>query len=177
MNVAKKIATNTTFILTGNIVVKLLALFVSVYLARYLGVEYFGEYNFVITYLVIRVVTSIFSIILAVLLIWLLGYPNETILYVSVLSVILLFQGVSYLFESVFNANLKMYYSAIGLIVSKVFYSAAAFVLMYLNKSLIDFLYLYIVAEMIRAAISIYYSRNFVSIKLNIAALGNELTL
>ena len=168
MNVAKKIATNTTFILTGNIVVKLLALFVSVYLARYLGVEYFGEYNFVITYLVIRVVTSIFSIILAVLLIWLLGYPNETILYVSVLSVILLFQGVSYLFESVFNANLKMYYSAIGLIVSKVFYSAAAFVLMYLNKSLIDFLYLYIVAEMIRAAISIYYSRNFVSIKLNI---------
>ncbi len=198
MNTAKKIATNASFILAGNIVVKVLALFVSVYLARYLGVEYFGEYNFVITYLtffifvtnfgldpilirdmsrqtlnvnvltsnilMIRIITALFSIILAVVLIRLLGYPDQTILYVSVLSVILLFQGVSYLFESVFHANLKMHYSAIGMIISKLFYSIAAFALIYMNKTLLDFLYLYIVAEMIRTLISIYYSRKFVSI-------------
>ena len=202
MSTAKKIAANTTFILGGNVVVKLLALFVSVYLARYLGVEYFGEYNFVITYLtffifvanfgldpilirdlsrdgsninhltsnilIIRILTSLFSIILAILSIRLLGYPEETILYVSVLSAILLFQGISYLFESVFHANLKMHYSAIGLIISKTFYSAAAFALIYLNRTLLDFLYLYIVAELIRMGIAIYYSRNFVTIKFNI---------
>jgi O-antigen/teichoic acid export membrane protein len=202
MTTVKKIAANTTIMLSGNVVVKVLALFVSVYLARYLGVEYYGEYNFVITYLtffifvanfgldpilirnlsrdssnancltsnilIIRILTSLFSIILAILLIRLFGYPDETILYVSVLSSILLFQGVSYLFESVFHANLKMHYSAIGLIVSKLFFSAAAFVLIYLNKSLLDFLYVYIVAEMIRTGIAIYYSRNFVTIKFDI---------
>ncbi len=202
MSTAKKIAANTTFILAGNIVVKLLALLVSVYLARYLSVEYFGEYNFVITYLtffifvanfgldpilirdlsradsnidhltsnilIIRVLTSVFSILLAIVLIRLLGYPEETILYVSVLSAILLFQGISYLFESVFHAKLKMHYSAIGLIISKAFYSAAAFALIYLKKDLLDFFYLYIVAELIRTLIAVYYSRNFVKIKLNI---------
>ena len=202
MNTAKKIAANTTFILAGNVVVKILALFVSVYLARYLGVEYFGEYNFVITYMtffiflvnfgldpilirnlsrpnsnadhltsnifIIRVITSFFSIILSIALIYFLGYPDETIVYVSVLSVILLFQGISYLFESVFHANLKMHYSAIGLIISKSFYSAGAFLLIAMNRTLLDFFYLYIVAEAIRTAVSIYYSRNFIHIKLNI---------
>ena len=202
MTIVKKIAANTTFTLLGNVVVKVLALFVSIYLARYLGVEYFGEYNFIITYLaffvfvanfgldpilirdlsrcgsdanhitsnilVIRVLTSLFSIILSILLIRFLDYPDETVLYVSVLSVILLFQGVSYLFESLFHANLKMQYSAIGLITSKLFYSAAVFILIYLSKSLIDFLYLYIIAELIRMLVAIYYSRTFVRIKCDI---------
>ncbi|MBZ4646304.1 MAG: hypothetical protein JG777_1793 [Clostridia bacterium] len=202
MTTVQKIAANTTSILAGNIIVKVLALIVSIYLARYLGVEYFGEYNFVITYLtffifvanfgldpilirdlsregsnidhltsnilIIRVLTSVFSIFLAIGLIRLLDYPEETILYVSILSAILLFQGISYLFESVFHAKLKMRYSAIGLIISKVFYSAAAFTLISLNMTLLDFFYLYIAAEVIRTLIAAYYSRNFVKIKLNI---------
>ena len=188
--------------LAGNVVVKLLALFVSIYLARYLGVEYFGEYNFILTYLtffnfianfgldpvlirdisrhkididhltsnifIIRILTSLFSICLAVMLIWYFDYPKTTIRYVFVLSVILLFQGISYLFESVFNAKLKMHYSAIGLIVSKLFYSVSVFILIYLNRSLLDFFYLYILAEILRLAIAFYYSFNFVTIKLSV---------
>lgn len=202
MNIAKKVAINAFFMFAGNVVVKILALFVSIYLARYLGVEYFGEYNFVITYmtffifvvnfgldpiliraisrpgsnidhltsniLVIRILTSFFSILLAVLLIWLLEYPRETIMYVSLMSIILLFQGISYLFESVFHAKLKMNYSAMGLVISKLFYSIAVFCLIVLNSNLLNFFYVYIISELIRTGIAIYYSSKFVRIRFSI---------
>jgi O-antigen/teichoic acid export membrane protein len=204
MNTARKIATNTTFILFGNIVVKALALLISINLARYLGVEYFGEYNFVIAYLsffifvanfgldsilirdlsrkkfdvdifvsnvlMIRILTCSFSIILSITIVNFLGYPAETIMHVSLLSLILMFQGLSYLFESVFHSNLKMYYSSISMVISKLFFALAVFVLIMMGYPLISFLYAYIVAEFIRALISIYYSKKFVRIRMHIDA-------
>jgi Membrane protein involved in the export of O-antigen and teichoic acid len=198
MNTARKIATNTTFILFGNIVVKALALLISINLARYLGVEYFGEYNFVIAYLslfiflanfgldsilirdlsrkkfdvdifvsnvlMIRILTCSFSIILSIAIVNFLGYPAETIMHVSLLSLILMFQGLSYLFESVFHSNLKMYYSSISMVISKLFFAIAVFILITLGDSLISFFYAYIVAEFIRVLISIYYSKKFVCV-------------
>ncbi|SFM56886.1 flippase [Methanolobus profundi] len=202
MKTARKVATNTTAILFGNIVVKGLALLISINLARYLGVEYFGEYNFVITYLslfvflanfgldsilirdisrnkfnvnifvsnvlMIRILTSLLSIILAITVVYVLDYPAETIMHVSLLSLILLFQGLSYLFESVFHGNLKMHYSSISMVVSKLFYALAVFILIILDEQLISFFYLYVITEFIRALISIYYSRKFVSIRMSI---------
>jgi O-antigen/teichoic acid export membrane protein len=198
MTTVKKIATNTSSIFFGNIFVKILALFLSVYLARYLGAEYFGEYNFVLTYLslfvfvanfgldpilirdlsrnaseadriasnifIIRLLTSLFSIALSIFFVKALGYSEETISYVSTLSIILLLQGISYLFESVFNANLKMSYSAIGLVASKSLYTIFVFVLISQDRGLIDILHAYIIAELIRTIITMYYSRNFISL-------------
>ena len=202
MSTYKKVAKNTTFILLGNVVVKILALFISINLARYLGVEQFGEYNFIITYLmffafianfgmdpilirdvarfpsktqtmmsnilVIRMLTSFFAIALAIFFINLLNYPHEIFIYISIMSAILLFQGISYLFESLFQANLKMQYSAIGLISSKVLYIVSVFILIYLHKPLIYFFYMYIIAEITRMLFATFYSRKFVQLNIDI---------
>lgn len=202
MSTYKKVAKNTSFILLGNIIVKILALFISINLARYLGVEQFGEYNFVITYLmffafianfgldpilirdvarfpsktnvmtsnifVIRIFTSFFAIGLAISLLYIFNYSNTILLYISIVSAILLFQGISYLFESLFQANLKMQYSAVGLVSSKIFYAIAVFILLYFNKPLIYFFYMYVIAEFIRMLFATFYSRKFVQLRLNI---------
>jgi len=47
----QKIAKNTGVILTGNVVFKLVSLFVVIYLARYLGTAGFGKYSLVFAYL------------------------------------------------------------------------------------------------------------------------------
>lgn len=51
MRTVQKIAKNTGVIIIGDVVVKLISLFVTIYLARYLGPVGFGKYNFVFAYL------------------------------------------------------------------------------------------------------------------------------
>ena len=48
----QKIAKNVGIIIAGNVVFRLISLFITIYLARYLGTEGFGKYSFVFAYLV-----------------------------------------------------------------------------------------------------------------------------
>ncbi len=47
----EKVAKNTGVMLIGNLLFRLLSLLITIYLAKYLGVESFGRYNFVFAYL------------------------------------------------------------------------------------------------------------------------------
>lgn len=51
MSSVQKIAKNTAFLFVGDLTFRLISLFVTIYLARYLGVENFGIYNFVFAFL------------------------------------------------------------------------------------------------------------------------------
>ena len=51
MRTVQKIAKNTGIIIAGNVVFRLISLFVIIYLARYLGTAGFGKYSFVFAYL------------------------------------------------------------------------------------------------------------------------------
>ncbi len=51
LSTAQKVAKNTVFLLSGNLLFRLISLIVTIYLAKYLGVEDFGKYNFVFAYL------------------------------------------------------------------------------------------------------------------------------
>ena len=51
MRTVRKIAKNTGVIIIGDAIVKFIALFVTIHLARYLGTAGFGKYNFVFAYL------------------------------------------------------------------------------------------------------------------------------
>ncbi|MDA0524408.1 flippase [Methanococcoides alaskense] len=195
MSTLRKIAKNTTAMIVGNIFVKILALIISISLARYLGVESFGKYTFVITYLMffsfisgfgvdqvvirdisrnssvtskmmnnalfIRSITSFIAIALSVIFINLLDYPTDTKLYITIASTILLFQGLSYLFESLFQSNLKMEYSSIAMIVSKSIFVLLVVALIYKNGSLMQLILLFVFSESIRTVISAIYSRKF----------------
>lgn len=57
MSIAKQVFRNTSIILVGDLSFKLISLFLIIYLAKYLEVENFGKYNFVLAYI------SIFGII------------------------------------------------------------------------------------------------------------------
>ena len=52
MDTAHKVAKNTTVIIGGNLLFRLISLVLVIYLANYLGVETFGKYNFIFAYLV-----------------------------------------------------------------------------------------------------------------------------
>ena len=51
MRTVQKIAKNTGVIIAGNVIFRLVSLFVIIYLARYLGTAGFGKYSFVFAYL------------------------------------------------------------------------------------------------------------------------------
>ena len=51
MSTVQKVAKNTGIILIGDILFKIISLFVTIYLARYLGTVGFGKYSFVFAYL------------------------------------------------------------------------------------------------------------------------------
>lgn len=200
MSLARKIAKNASYILAGNIAVKVIALFISVYLARYLGVNDFGKYTFITTYLMfftfisgfgldqviirdiardpsvtdsifnnsfsIRLITSIVALLLAIAGILILNYPDDTVYYVCVVSITLLFQGISYLIESLFQSNLKMEYSSIALIASKLFFAIFIFLILFYKGTLMDVFLVSILSEAFRTLIDYVYSKKFVDMKL-----------
>lgn len=51
MSTFYKVLKNTGIMLVGNIIFRLISLFVVIFLARYLGVESFGKYNFIFAYI------------------------------------------------------------------------------------------------------------------------------
>lgn len=202
MSTAHDVAKNTSFIVIGNVGVRFIAIFISIYLARYLGVTEFGKYTFVTTYFMfftfiggfgldqvvirdiardysttnqifnnaffIRIATSIIAMLLSILGIYALNYPTDTIFYVLLTSVILLFQGLSSLIESLFQSYLKMEYSSIAVIASKSFFALLVFFILFTRGSLTHILFAFVVSEAARTLISYIYSKKFVNIKIDI---------
>lgn len=195
MSSAKKVARNTSFIVAGEIVVKLVTLAITIYLAKYLGVADFGKYVFIITFLMffgvisgfgldqvvirdiarnmaktneiinnalfIRIITSFVAITLAIITIRILNYPDDVVFFVTVTSIILLFQGISYLIESLFQSNLKMEFSAIAIIISKIVFALLVFLLIWNKGSLLHILFAFIFSESLRMIIGIGFSNRF----------------
>ncbi|WMW23239.1 flippase [Methanolobus mangrovi] len=200
MKTAYHIAKNTFFIVFSNVTTKIIAIIITIYLARYLGASDFGKYTFVITYLMmfgfiagfgldpvvikniakntttaekmmsnsilIRILTSSASIFLAVAGIHILNYPPDTIYYVQLLSGILLFQGISYLIESFFQSQLKMQFSAISQICSKLVLGILIYYAVQNKWGLSDIFLAYVFSEMLRTFISFIYSKRMLHYKL-----------
>ena len=51
LNTVQRVAKNTSILIVGDVIFKLISLFVTIYLARYLGTVGFGKYSFVFAYL------------------------------------------------------------------------------------------------------------------------------
>ncbi|WP_094229073.1 flippase [Methanolobus psychrotolerans] len=202
MTTARSVAKNTFFVAFSNIAAKIIAFIIAIYLARYLGVEDFGKYNFIITYLllfgfiagfgldsvvirdiskkpdeagrimsnasVIRILTSLTAIILAIITIHALKYPADTIFYIQLISAILLVQGLSYLFESLFQAKMKMEYAALSIIFPKIIFVIALYWIIRSNLGLKEILLAYLFSEFTRTIISFLYSKRILKYRLHI---------
>lgn len=202
MTTARSVAKNTFFVAFSNIVAKIIAFIIAIYLARYLGVEDFGKYNFIITYLllfgfiagfgldsvvirdiskkndeaqrimsnasVIRILTSLMAMLLAIITIRVMKYPADMIFYIQLISAILLVQGLSYLFESLFQAKLKMEYAALSIIIPKIVFIIALYWIIKNNFGLTQIFLAYLFSELTRTLISFIYSKKILNYKLQV---------
>jgi len=199
MSTAVKIAKNTTSIVIANITTKLIAIFIVIYLARYLGVEEFGKYNFVTTYfsffmvlttfgldpvvikevaknksltnkiinnvIIIRILTSFVSILFSIIVVIMLNYSEEMVFYVMLASCTMTFQSLSYVYESLFQAYLKMQYYAVSMILYKLIFAVFIFLIIFMNGNLFDMILALILSEFLRTLIDFSYSKKFVKYK------------
>lgn len=187
---------NTTSIVIGEITVKIIALLVAIYMARYLGVENYGIYSFVTVYLTffgiiggfgldtvivrdiarntsmadklinnifsIRLIASSFAVIFAIIGIYFMDYPKDVIFYVILSSLILIFQSLSYMNESLFKAKLRMEYYATSLIIHKIFFALLTFLVIFMDKGLTYMFIVLVLSEGLRTLISFIYSKKFI---------------
>lgn len=199
MSTLPKIVKNATSMVVANIITKLFAIFTVIYLARYLGVEDFGKYNFVTTYFsffivlttfgldpvvikevardksmtdkiinnvsTIRVLTSFVSILLSIIVIKILDYPREIVFYIILASCTMAFQSLSYVYESLFQAYLKMQYYAISAVLYKLVFAIFVFIIIIMKGNLFHIILAFILSEFLRTFIDLYYSRKFVKYK------------
>lgn len=202
MTTAHKVAKNTIIVIIGNVFEKILALIISIYLARYLGVENFGTYNFILTYLMffvsfsgfgldsiiirdiarnssitnnimsnalfIRLITSLIAILFAIVSVHFLNYSEDTLFYVTIMSSILLFQGLSYLNESLFQSILMMEYTTMIILISKSIFTCLVLLIIFNHGTLLQIFLAYIFSEAIRTILGFIISKKFVSINLKI---------
>ena len=202
MNVAKNILKNTTILFVGNLSFRIISLFVVIYLARYLGVEGFGKYNFIFAYLaffmitsdlglnqiliremsinksdipklignglIIKICLSAASILLAIITIYLLDYPKDTVIYVSVASLILLFQSYSDSQKTIFAVFLKMEYDVFSKIINRLISACIIFYIIYIEGSLLQVILALILAEFVGTLFNRSFSKKLTHIKYNI---------
>lgn len=195
MSTVSKIIKNTTSMVLADIITKLFAIIVIIYLARYLGVEDFGKYNFITTYfsffmvlatfgldpvvikeiakdktitdkiinnvLIVRLLTSFVSIILSIIAIKVLNYSGEIVFYVALGSCTMIFQSLSYVYESLFQAYLKMQYYAVSVVLYKLIFSIFVFLIIFAKGNVFHAILALVLSEFLRTIIDLNFSRKF----------------
>jgi O-antigen/teichoic acid export membrane protein len=192
----QKIAKNTGVIIAGNIVFRIVSLFVIIYLARYLGTEGFGKYSFVFAYLaffniitdlglqqilvremarnpstapklignacIVRLLLTVFALGLAIAIMTLLPYPDDTTLYVYIASFTLLFISFSDFYATIFQANLAMQYNVIAKLTFKFVSAGLILWIVFSHGTLMHIMIVLVFSEGIKTLLSYLFSRKFV---------------
>ena len=196
MRTVQKIAKNTGVILTGDVLFRLVSLFVIIYLARYLGTAGFGKYSFVFAYLaffniitdlglqqilvremarnpstapklignacIVRLLLTVFALGLAIAIMTLLPYPDDTTLYVYIASFTLLFISFSDFYATIFQANLAMQYNVIAKLTFKFVSAGLILWIVFSHGTLMHIMIVLVFSEGIKTLLSYLFSRKFV---------------
>jgi O-antigen/teichoic acid export membrane protein len=118
--------------------------------------------------LTIRILTSVIAIFFAIVVIRTLKYPADTIFFIHLISSVLLFQGLGYLFESFFQAKMKMEYAALSIIASKLIFAISVYYIIINNFGLTEILMAYLLSELTRAIISFICSQKILKYRLQL---------
>ncbi|RLG29475.1 hypothetical protein DRN97_11810, partial [Methanosarcinales archaeon] len=193
MSTVQKVAKNTGIVIVGDVIFRLISLFVTIYLARYLGTVGFGKYSFVFAYLaffgvisdlgfrailvremsrdssiapklignayIIRLILTVFAVVLPIIIITLASYPSDTITYVCIAAFTLLFMSFSDLYTTIFQANLRMEYNIIAKLTFKVLSAGLIFLIIFSRGTLTQIMVALVFSEMVRTLISYSFSR------------------
>jgi len=196
LSTVQRVARNTGVVIAGDLIFRIISLFVIIYLARYLGTVGFGKYNFVFAYLsffgiitdlglqtilvremsrdasitpklignafIIRLILTIFAVVLSIVIITLMSYPADTTSYVYVATFTIFFISFSDFYATIFQANLRMEYKMIAKLSFKVLSAALIFWIIFSHGTLMQVMIVLVFSEMIKTLISYSFSRKFV---------------
>jgi len=196
LSTVQRVAKNTGIIIVGDVIFKIISLFVTIYLARYLGTVGFGKYSFVFAYLaffdiivdlglqqilvreisrdssiapklignayIIRLILTVFAIVLSMVVITLMSYPADTTAYVYIAAFTLPFISFSYFYATIFQANLRMEYNIIAKLSFKFLSAILIFWIISSHGTLTQILLILVFSRMIETLVNYLYSRKFV---------------
>jgi O-antigen/teichoic acid export membrane protein len=196
MSTVQRVARNTGIVTVGDIIFRIISLFVIIYLARYLGTEGFGKYNFVFAYLaffgvipdlglytilvremsrdesiapkvignlyIIKLILTIFAVVLSIVVISFLPYPADTTAYVYTAAFTMFFLSFTDIYVAIFQANLRMEYSVIAKLAFKFISAGLILWVIFSHGTLMQVIIILVISEMVKTLISYLFARKFV---------------
>lgn len=111
---------------------------------------------------IIRLILSIIAIVLSMITITFVSYPEDTKTYVYIAAFTLLFQSFSNLHSSLFIANLRMEYDVYAKLVFRILSACLILRVIFLHGTLAQIMAIMVFSEVIRMLISYMFSRKFV---------------
>lgn len=114
----------------------------------------------------IRLLLSIAAIILSITIINLLNYPFDTKVLVYIMSITLLFSSIRNTYASVFEAHLRMEYSALANFVEAIVTAILIFSIIFVKGGLIHIMGALVISNISNLLTTSFFSKNFINIKL-----------
>ena len=117
---------------------------------------------------IIRLILSAIAIVLSIVTITFMSYPEDTTTYVYIAAFTLLFQSFSNLYSSLFRANLRMVYDVSAKLVFRILSACLIFWVIFSHGTLALIMAIMVFSEGIGMLISYIFSRKFVKLRFEI---------
>ena len=111
--------------------------------------------------LIIRLILTIFAVVLAVVIITLLHYPADTTDYVYIAAFTLLFLSFSSFYSIIFQVNLRMEYNIFARLIFRIISAVLIFWVIFSHGTLMQIIIVLVFSEGIKTLITYLFSRKF----------------
>ncbi|MBP2029472.1 O-antigen/teichoic acid export membrane protein [Methanohalophilus levihalophilus] len=118
--------------------------------------------------LIFNLILSIISFILAISVISLMQYPEDTTLFIYIIAFSIFFISYSGIYTSIFRANLEMKYNLYSKIAYRLFSAILIFAVIFNEGSLLTIVTIMLAAEVLKTALDYHFSKKFVRPSYNI---------
>ena len=111
---------------------------------------------------IIRLILTVFAVVLSMIVITLMSYPEDTTSYIYIAAFTLLFMSFSDFYTAIFQANLKMEYSIFAKLSFKILSAILILWIIFSHGTLTQVMIVLVFSEMVRTLVSYLFSRKFV---------------
>jgi len=111
---------------------------------------------------IIRLILTVFAIVLSLIIINLLSYPADTTTYIYIAAFTLLFISFSDFYSTIFQANLRMEYNVIAKLAFKFLSATLILWIIFSHGTLMEVFIVLVFSEMVKTLLSYLFSRKFV---------------
>jgi len=196
LSTSRSVARNTGVVVLGNVTFRIISIFVTIYLARYLGVVEFGKFSVVFVYIaffniltdlglqtilvremardksntqklignayIIRIILTVTAMILSMLVIRLMSYPEDTTVYIYIAAFTIFFLSFNDFYGTIFRVNLRMEYSIFAKLVARILSAILILWIIFSRGTLTQVFIALVFSEIVKMLISYHFSRRFV---------------